>query len=45
MSALSQQVKQVAISTEDETVFIELICADAYGRKKLATDIDVPHGN
>lgn len=39
MSNLAGIAKQIAVATEEETVFIELICGDAYSAQVLGDDI------
>lgn len=39
MSNLAGTVKQIAVSAEEKTVFIELICAGNYEAQVLADDI------
>lgn len=39
VSSLAGTVKQIAVSAEDETVLVELICHDAYGAQVLADDV------
>ena len=36
---IAQIVKQIAVSAEDNTVCVELICSDAYGAQVLSDDI------
>ncbi len=39
MIDIAQIVKQIAVSAEDRTVVVELICSDPYGAQVLSDDI------